>query len=156
MDYQTAGRLDHGWLYILVIIGIVVAILVGICNSLAESLKRVPKDHQKITPLSVWLFMVPLVGIIWSFTLFPQISASLKSYFDSVDDDSVGDCGSAVGIAYSYCWFGNFVIRAVARKTGFGALTFGSCLLAVITLGLLISYISKVNELSNRIPAEAQ
>lgn len=88
-------------LFVALLIGM--AIAVGICIMLHVIQARVPVEHQKISPGMIWLMLIPLFGLVWNFFVFQRIPESYKSYFDSIGDQSVGDCGKGVGLWYAIC-----------------------------------------------------
>lgn len=119
------------------------AIQAFICYLLSNCLKAIPAAHRKQEPNMVWLLMIPVFPIVWNFFVYPKISDSFKSYFDSVGRTDVGDCGRQIGLVYcilvALC-----VIPYLNFLTGLGALV------------LLILYLVKANELKNKItPAGA-
>ncbi len=88
-------------LFVALLIGL--AIAVGICIMLHIIQARVPVEHQKISPGMIWLMLIPLFGLVWNFFVFQRIPDSYQSYFDSVGDESVGDCGKGIGLWYAIC-----------------------------------------------------
>ncbi len=89
--------------FLMVILLISLAITIAICLMLHMVQSRVPVEHQKISPPAIWLLLIPLFGLVWNFFVFQRIPESYKSYFDSVGDTSVGDCGKAVGLWFAIC-----------------------------------------------------
>ena len=87
--------------FVALLIGL--AIAAAICVMLHIIQARVPEEHQKISPPAIWLMLIPLFGLVWNFFVFQRIPDSYKSYFDSVGDQSVGDCGKGVGLWYAIC-----------------------------------------------------
>jgi hypothetical protein len=87
--------------FLMVILLIVLAISVAICLMLFVIQSRVPVEHQKISPIAIWLILIPLFGLVWNFFVFQRIPESYKSYFDSIGDASVGDCGKSIGLWYA-------------------------------------------------------
>lgn len=72
-----------------------------ICWYLSNCLKAIPQEHRKQEPGMVWLLMIPLFSIVWNFFVYPRISESYKSYFDSIGRTDVGDCGRS--LAFTFC-----------------------------------------------------
>jgi hypothetical protein len=102
---QNRGE-DAG--FFMVLLGVMcVAIVVGlgiqaiVCWYLSNCLKAIPEEHRKQQPGMVWLLMIPLVGIVWNFFVYPKISESYKSYFDSIGRTDMGDCGRGLGLTFS-------------------------------------------------------
>lgn len=118
------------------------AIGIGICIMLHIIQARVPAEHQKITPGMIWLILIPIFGLVWNFFAFPRISESYKSYFDTVGDQSVGDCGKGVGLWYAIC-SACCIIPCVNYIAGPAALV------------LLIIFLVKLFGLRGRIPEAA-
>ncbi len=115
------------------------AINIAICILLHVVQSRVPAEHQKISPPAIWLLLIPIFGLVWNFFVFQRIPESYKSYFDSVGDPVVGDCGKGVGL-----WF------AISA-----ACTIVPCLNYIAgpaSLVLLIIFLVKVFELRGKVP----
>jgi len=79
--------------FMLVMLLIVLAISAAICIMLHVIQSRVPVEHRKISPGAIWLILIPFFGLVWNFFVFQRIPESYRSYFDSIGDTSVGDCG---------------------------------------------------------------
>jgi hypothetical protein len=103
---------------------------------------RVPPAFRKLDPGLVWLLLIPCFSIVWNFFVFPRLSDSFKAYFQSIGDESVGDCGRGLGLGYA-------ITSAVAVVPILGIVA------ALVSLVLLVLYLVKANELKNRIPAGA-
>jgi len=76
------------------------AIQCALCWFLSSCLKALPEEHRKQQPGMVWLMLIPLFNIVWSFFVYPRIADSFKSYFDSIGRLDVGDCGRGLAIAF--------------------------------------------------------
>jgi hypothetical protein len=79
---------------------------------------------------------------VWNFFVFPRLSQSFKKYFDASGRPEVGDCGSAVGLAYS-------ITCACCLVPYLG------CVTGIASLILLIIFLIKANDLKNMIPIGA-
>jgi hypothetical protein len=101
--------------------------------------ERVPRGFRKLEPGLVWLLLIPCFNLVWNFFVFPGLSDSFRAYFNSVGDNSVGNCGRDLGIAYA-------IFSAIS------AIPFVGCLTGIVSLVLLILFLAKANELKNRIP----
>jgi hypothetical protein len=66
-------------LFIAIAIGVVVSILFIV--TLSKALSRCAPHNRATSPGSCWLLLIPLVGIVWCFMLFPRISESLWREF---------------------------------------------------------------------------
>ena len=104
--------------------------------------QRVPPAFRKLDPALVWLLLIPCFNSIWNFFVYPKLSDSFAAYFQSIGDNSVGDCGRGLGLAYSICCVVSII-------------PFLGCLTGLASLVLLILYLVKANELKNRIPVSA-
>ncbi len=119
-----------------VIIGL--AIQAFICYLLSSALNVIPAAHRKQEPNMVWLLMIPVFNLVWNFFVYPKISDSFKSYFDSVGRTDVADCGRQIGLIY--CILAALCVVPYANiLTGLGALV------------LLIIYLVKVSELKGKV-----
>jgi hypothetical protein len=126
----------------IVCIGILFALAVNIliCFLLQECFRRIPPQFRKQQPGMVWLLLIPCFSIVWNFFVFPPLSKSFKSYFDSINRTDVGDCQEGIGLAYSICHAASIV-------------PYLGCLTGVASLVLLIIYLINTNGLKNQIQA---
>jgi hypothetical protein len=106
---------------------------------------RIPAEHRKMDPDKLWYGAIPFYNAYLFFQFTDALSNSYKSYFDSVGDTSVGDCGKQIGnwfcIAFAVSYI--FIIPTL------------NCLGPVVSLALLILliiYLVKIFELRNKIP----
>jgi len=74
------------------------------CWVVTDCYRKIPQEHHAMAPRLVWLLMIPVFNIVWNFWVFPKLSKSFRSYFDSVQDATVGDC--AARIAHWVCLCG--------------------------------------------------
>lgn len=104
--------------------------------------KRIPTQFRKMQPGMVWLLMIPCFNLVWIWFVFPGLATSYKAYFDSVGDQSVGDCGKGMAFGYCGCCVASMIpyVGALAGLAG---------------LVLLIIFLVKANELKNKIPLDA-
>jgi protein-S-isoprenylcysteine O-methyltransferase Ste14 len=70
-----------------------------VCWLLSSWVKRIPEEHRKLGPGSVWLLMIPLFSILWNFLVYPRISDSFESYFRSKGDST----STGRGMSLAYC-----------------------------------------------------
>ncbi|MCB1095430.1 MAG: hypothetical protein KDN22_07595 [Verrucomicrobiae bacterium] len=87
-----------GAIFLGLLIGLAIAAL--ICYLVAQNYKAIPAAHRKMEPGKVWLMMIPLFNLYWMFPVFLGLADSFKSYFNSVGDESVGDCGRQLSLWY--------------------------------------------------------
>ncbi|MDA0812063.1 MAG: hypothetical protein O3C21_06715, partial [Verrucomicrobia bacterium] len=85
---------------ILVSVVIGLAIVAVICYFVIQNYKAIPPEHRKMEPGKVWLMMIPLFNLYWIFPVFLGLADSFKSYFNSVGDESVGDCNRQLSLWY--------------------------------------------------------
>ena len=123
-----------GLIAVMLIVSVVVAYLLMTC------FQRIPQEHRLMEPGMVWLLMIPCFNLIWNFVVFPKLSRSYKSYFNAAGDESEGNCGETLGLAYSI----SVVCTLVPVINGIAGL---------VALVLLIMYLVKVMELKNKILA---
>lgn len=88
---------------VIAFVGLAIAILLSYL--LYTLYTAVPEQHRVMRPEMVWLLLIPCFGVIWNFWVYPGLSKSFKSYFDSVGDTTVGDCGKALAIWFCVCVF---------------------------------------------------
>jgi hypothetical protein len=104
---NDSSQLDPGML--LAIYGVVLGIVFGVwlivsaivCTLTSKCYAQIPEKHRSMSPGQVWLLLIPCFNLVWVFFVFPGLSKSFKSYFDSVGDTSVGDCYAQVALWYS-------------------------------------------------------
>lgn len=123
----------------LVILGVALCVHIVVCFFLYKFYKRVPQQFRKMEPGMVWLLLIPCFNLVWNFFVYIRLSESLKGYFDSAGNQTVGDCGKGLGLAFSICEAAT-IIPCLGMLTG------------VASLVLVILYLVKANELSGQIP----
>lgn len=111
-----------------------------VCFFLFSFYKRVPPQFRNMEPGLVWLLLIPCFNLVWNFFVFIRLSRSLKAYYNSVGNVAVGDCGEGLGLAFAVCEVAS-LIPCVGVAVWIAAIV------------LLILYLVKANELSQRIPA---
>ena len=80
-----------------------VAIEVAICFIVVKLFKRVPVEHQKQNPNLVWLMLIPLFGLIWSFFVYPKLSAIVQAWAKAVGKTEIGTAGGGLALALCIC-----------------------------------------------------
>ena len=144
--YGSSGPPDEDvvvLLVILVVIGIgtliVLAIQALICWLIWRSYKKVPPEFQVMKPGMVWLLMVPLFSLVWTFFVAIQIPDSFKAYFDAIGDQSEGDAGKSIGLAWAIC-------------TALAIIPYLGACIAIGALVCMIIFIVKISNMAKRIP----
>ena len=125
-------------LWIIIVLGVLIAFNAIPCYFISSSLGKVPAAHRKLEPGLVWLLMIPCFPIVWNFFVFLRVPESFKSHFDAQGRTDVGDCGRSIGLAYAICVACSF-IPLVNYLTGPASLV------------LLIICLVKFNELKNKL-----
>jgi len=74
-----------------------------ICFLLSKCYRSIPEPYRLMPPIQVWLLMIPCFPLVWNFFVYLKLADSFKSYFNAVGRYDVGDCGKAIGLAYSIC-----------------------------------------------------
>jgi len=111
-----------------------------ICYCLYGALNALPPEHQRQSPGLVWLLMIPFVHFVFNFFVFPRISDSYKSYFESKGDLSNGDCSKGIGIGYSVCCVVFWIPIPIIQP-----------LVCIAALVLLIIYMVKITGLKSQV-----
>lgn len=106
-------------------------------------LSRLPPPHQKQAPGLAFLLLIPCFSLVWAFFVHPRVAESLKSYYASVGDNSVGDGGASLALWLCICPI-------------LGLIPFLGPLAGLVGLILLIIFYVKAFELSSRIRKNAQ
>ena len=91
-----------GMMLMVVFIGLAVslAIYAVICFLVVKNYNAIPAEHRTMEPNKVWLMMIPLFNLYWMFPVFLGLADSYKSYFNSIGDESVGDCNRQLSLWY--------------------------------------------------------
>ncbi|MEM9420628.1 MAG: hypothetical protein AAGA25_16495 [Planctomycetota bacterium] len=94
-----------GIMIVALLIGLVIGIGIAFLISwlIYSPYSKLPAEFQEMKPGLVFLMMIPLFGLIWSFFIATQVPASFKAYFDSVGDNTVGDAGKNIALAWAIC-----------------------------------------------------
>ena len=124
------------------LIGLAIAIL--ILFLVYKCYVAIPEKHRKMSPGMVWLLLIPCFNLVWIFFVFPGLSKSFKSYFDSVGDNTVGDCGGLLALWYCILAVGSIPLSLVP---------FLGFLAGLATLVLLIIFLVKSFGLKAKIKA---
>ncbi|MCL2640225.1 MAG: hypothetical protein FWD53_05210 [Phycisphaerales bacterium] len=125
------------------------AVMAIVCWFLSNALQAIPAEFRKQTPGKIWLLMIPIFGIIWSFFVFPKISDSFKAYFDSVGRTDFGDCGRQMAIILCICLCGGILVVIPCIGPALSGLT------GLASLVLLILLLVKFSQLKGQIQSGA-
>jgi len=158
--WPMPGRAGAVIAAVLILVAIFALIAIGIqiliCYLLYSCYKRVPERHRKLSPGLVWLLLIPLFSAVWNFFVYPSLSDSFKSYFNSAGRTDVGDCGRGIGMTLCICLAIATGLSVLARVPVLGVVVpILSCPLGLLSLVLLIVYLVKAIGLKNQIPPQA-
>jgi hypothetical protein len=104
--------MDEAAMVSVIIIAVIIGIAIGLIPlifyllTLQKTLNEVSPQNQKLPPGQVWLILIPLFGLVWSFIVVNRIADSLKAEFAmrgiQVDEDRPG---YSIGLTYCilYC-----------------------------------------------------
>ena len=145
--FAALAAMGVGVMVVSILVGL--AIAVAICWFLMICFQRIPAEHRKQKPEMVWLLLIPCFGVVWNFFVLPKLSESFKSYFDSVGQQDVGDCGRK--LAMWCCILGAAQLAGVIPLLG----AVIAPLAGIAGLVLWIMFMIKANDLKNRIPQAA-
>lgn len=122
------------------IIALVVYILYLL--SLQNALKKVSSQNRTVEPGLVWLMLIPIVGFIYCFILYPKISESLKNEFEARNMPQSGDYGKMLGL-----------ILAISGPVQFigSFLPFLNIIIGLAAFVIWIMYWAKISGLKNRL-----
>jgi len=102
------------------IVAVIIGLLVGFAVAILliylvyNVFRQIPEEHREMQPGLVWLLLIPCFGIVWNFFVYPKLADSFKNYFNSVGDESVGDCGKTLAWLYAA-----FVVGSIIPYLGF-------------------------------------
>jgi hypothetical protein len=94
-----------GFSFVPMIIGLTVGLAISIlvCFLIYNAQAALPPQFQRIPAGQVWLLLIPLFNLVWNFFVFPRVSESYQTYFNSQGRTDVGDAGRGLGVGYSIC-----------------------------------------------------
>ena len=143
---ESGGNAAVGVGFLLVVIAIGLVIGIGIAFLISwlmyKPYSKVPEQFQVMKPGMVFLMMIPLFGLVWSFFIASQLPQSFKAYFDSVGDQTVGDAGKNIGLAWAICAACS-IIPIVGGLAGLASLV-----LLIIFIVKLWGMAGRINDLS--------
>jgi len=82
-------------------IAIGVAINVFFCLALIKTLSLVKEENRKITPILIWLILIPGFNVLWNFFVVIRMSQSIKNELDSREFEVEGNPTLYVGLSYA-------------------------------------------------------
>jgi len=89
--------LIFGFLCFLLIAALVIAVFYLL--TLQKALSRVARHNRLMEPGLVWLSLIPLIGLVWSFFIATRIPDSLRNEFRERGIDDLSDYGKRIGLA---------------------------------------------------------
>jgi hypothetical protein len=113
---RNAASIDAavlGLLCLFLILGIVIAIFYLL--TLQKALSRVAPWNRLMEPGLVWLSLIPIFNLIWSFFIATRIPDSLRNEFRQRDLDDGSDYGKGVGLANAIIGVLSFALNMVSR-----------------------------------------
>lgn len=85
----------------LISIAIGVAINVFFCLALVKTLSLVKEENRRITPVLIWLILIPGFNVLWNFFVVIRMSQSIKNELDSREFEVEGNPTLYVGLSYA-------------------------------------------------------
>jgi hypothetical protein len=86
-----------GFLCFTLIAALVVAVFYLL--TLQKALSRVARRNRLMEPGLVWLSLIPLIGLVWSFFIATRVPDSLRNEFRERGNDDLSDYGKRIGLA---------------------------------------------------------
>jgi len=145
-DMSSGALAMLAGLGVLVLLGALfvgLAIAAFICWIVVKNYERIPAKYRTMEPAHVWFNLIPCVGLVFNFWVYPGLAKSFKAYFDAKGDSTVGDCGEKLALWYSIC-----VVCCLVPYLGAVA--------GIASLILLILFLVKAGDLKNKIPLNAE
>jgi hypothetical protein len=149
MEFVTP---DWGLLFfILIVIGGAVAFAVFFLLNLANVLKQCSPQTRKMPPGQVWLYLIPIFGIIWIFIMVARIADSVAAeYHNRQMPCPEKRPGYAIGLTMAILGVGSFV-RNVGKYGHINFLYLFGLLLTFAYLVVLIIYWVKMAGYKNEL-----
>jgi hypothetical protein len=138
------------------VLGVALVIAIFYFLTLQKALNRVSPHNRLMEPGLVWLGIIPLFSVIWSFFLASRIPDSLRNEFRERNRDDGSDYGKGVGMA-------NAVIGVISLLITFGGMAGRdikpiadgiNTLLGLISLVLWIVFWVKIANYSNALASD--
>ena len=128
-------------IWILIFVGFILLTVFYLIN-LQNTLLEVSQKNRKIPAVNVWLMLIPLFNIIYSFILYPKISESLKDEYNDRGLPTRGDYARGIGITMPILQLCGF-IPGINIFTG------------IANLILFIIYWSKMSNFKNELKSSS-
>jgi hypothetical protein len=81
--------------------------------SMSKALDRCRPRNRSMEPGMVWLMLIPLFNIIWSYFLVNRVTESIKREFRSRGWPQSGDFGQGIGMTACVIWSVNFFAQCI-------------------------------------------
>ncbi len=81
MDYDAFGVLAALGTFLFIIIGIALLIKILYILNLYKTMEEISPQNRKMESGLVWLYLIPLFGLVWHFIIVNKIADSLKDEF---------------------------------------------------------------------------
>jgi len=146
-----AGML--GFMCVVVAIALVIAIFYFL--TLQKALNRVSRRNRLMEPGLVWLGIIPVFSVIWSFFIATRVPDSLRNEFRDQGRDDGTDYGRGIGLANAIIGAISVplqVISNVSRDAAFGFVMFP---VGLASLVLFIIFWVKIAGYSSKLAAPA-
>ena len=131
---------DYLWWIIFTLVIAAVLPIIFFCHTLSKALSRCAPERRDMTPLKVWLLLIPGFNIIWNFYAVSAIATSLKKEFAARSLQPDKDYGRDIGLAMA--------VFTAASMLPLLFLSLATSLLAAICLSL---YWIKIARLSQKL-----
>jgi hypothetical protein len=80
-----------------------IAVVVFVVYLVYQAMLGVPEKYRPLNPSLVWILLIPLVGLVWLFFVFPPM---MKAYKEALDERKLtvdGDGGHGLALACCIC-----------------------------------------------------
>jgi hypothetical protein len=145
--------------------GVLVAVLAGICFALVialviaifyfltlqKALSRVQPRNRLMEPGLVWLGLIPLFNIVWSFFIATRVPGSLRNEFQDQGRDDGSDYGRGIGLANAILGAVSAALQGIASVTQDAAIRGIFAPLGLASLVLFIIFWVKIAGYSGRL-----
>ena len=145
------------FMLIILLVGVGVPLLIGLAITIAtillvsNALKDVPPKYRKIEPGMVWLLLIPLFNVVWTFVVLPGVSRSFQRYFAARGCTEHGDCGEGIGLRFAICFAVCWACFTLPFLRAFGAIPEWAVVVGILiyiagpaALVLLVVYLAKI------------
>jgi hypothetical protein len=106
MNEGAAMLMGVGVIFIAIFVIIALVITIFYLLNLQNLMKSIKEENREVPPGNVWLMLIPIFSTIYSFILYPKISASVKKELESRGEQGDGskNLGLAVAITAALSW----------------------------------------------------